>query len=75
MKLKLKRRDFEDYIWNCFLDFLNKEENHDRDRGGKQLKKGKEYYVSSTKNRNPRQVPKHLWVELLKRHLHNQNYN
>ncbi len=62
-KLKLKRIDFDIYIWDCFSRL--KEED---------IRDGV-YHLDSTSNRNPAQVADKIWIDLLIRHMETNNYN
>lgn len=72
-QIELMQMPFDNYIWACFLKFL--EANHVKtEDGAKRLKEGAFYYWNQTRNRNPI-VPEKLWEEILWRHLQYTNYN
>ena len=62
-KRKLKRVDFDDYIWDCYVEYRDKNQDYQDP-----------YFAEITRNRNPEQVPEILWQKLLFAHLNN-NYN
>ena len=74
-KKMLKRIDFDKYIWKCFTEFLDKEENHIETVFGKRLKDGVEFLWDDSKNRNPTQVPNDTWRRLLYKHIQRFHYN
>ena len=71
----IEKVDFETYLWDCFTQFINKEGNYIRVGGGKRLKDGLEYNVTDVRNRNPMQVSKKMWKEVVIRHLLHFTYN
>ncbi len=75
--MKRKRRElmsisFDNYIWACFLEFL--QENEIETDNGRELKEGVQFDSGDTKNRNTI-VPDQLWKEILFRHLYRFPYN
>ncbi|MES2592183.1 MAG: hypothetical protein V4608_09885 [Bacteroidota bacterium] len=72
-KKELMPVGFDNYIWACYLEFL--EENHVlTEDGGKRLKDGVEFDWADAKNRNP-MVSNGVWKDLLLFHLYHFKYN
>lgn len=74
-KNKMRRISLDDYIWSCFVKFLNKENNHVQRVGGKSLSEDVNYNFAHAENRNKKQVTDKLWRSILIRHLNINNYN
>jgi hypothetical protein len=74
MRHNFKRRKFDEYIWQSFLEFLNTPGNHVDLDGGRCLKPDKEFRPLDTRSRSNR-VCQQLWLGVLLRHLHYHNYN
>lgn len=64
----LDRENFNDYIWFCFFDFV--------DRKGAYADCTDDFFhAKQAVNRNPEQVPCKLWAMLITRHINRYNYN
>lgn len=71
--MKLERMEFEHFIWEQFVAFLNEEDNHMVHGNGIVLKPGKEFRLRDITSRTS-QVDEILWREVLLTHLRNM-YN
>lgn len=67
--------NFDVYLFDCFEQFLNKEENHDKVEGGKCLKDGVEFRARDITNNCPEIVCFHTWQAIVYRHQREFNYN
>ncbi|MCD6018805.1 MAG: hypothetical protein K0S53_1926 [Bacteroidetes bacterium] len=63
----IKRKQFDEYLWQCYLDFLDVE-------GDVASSKSFVAYRQAL-NRNPKQVPDLLWKILVKRNIKRHNHN
>jgi hypothetical protein len=66
--MTLKRTRFEEYIWECYFKFLNREGRYCN-------AKGKTFTAFESLNRNPEQVPELLWQKLIATHLKTHTKN
>jgi hypothetical protein len=71
----LERTDFDDYIFQCFIQFLEDENNYIETEEGRKLRAGVDFELGDARNRNLNQVCNGLWKEVLRSHLHNYTYN
>ncbi len=67
--MELKRKQFDQYLWQCFIKFLEKEADN--------LKKESKPFIPHNEalNRNPKQVPEILWKLTVKRNIKKYNHN
>ncbi len=72
---KLEPVKFDNFLWECFFNFLNTEGNYCEEDGGRRLKPWKEFDWRKVKNRNPRQVDDVMWKNILHNHLVHYKYN
>jgi hypothetical protein len=75
MQDKLQRINFDDYIYQNFVEFLRQEGNHNEtEDGGLYLKEDVEFYPSNIVNRNEK-ISDQLWKAVVFYHLRYLNYN
>ena len=66
--MKLMRKNFENYFWECFLKYTQREDLKDRS-------KRQPFSAFDSPNRNPKQVPNNLWKRLIRNHYIKHNNN
>jgi hypothetical protein len=67
MKKKLKRKTFDEVIESAFQDYLNGGYADSLEFSG--------FRPGDAPNRNPKQIPLGLWLNLIYRHINKLNYN
>lgn len=74
MKSKqLKRRYFDDLIFDSYMIWLEEEGNLVPDSQRNEFTP--DFNPEATPNRNPKQVPNGTWKKLIRRHVRTYNYN
>lgn len=72
---QLTRKTFEDAIGEYLEEFLSYDGNYETIDGERYLKEEIPFYPSYTPQRNPRQVPRLLWRNLIRQHCFLERIN
>lgn len=73
--MKTKTWVFDDYIYECFCNFLKQPGHTAKHKQGIRLAKGVKFKMTDIPNNCPELVDDHIWHEILEAHLKLKNYN